>query len=313
MAESVLRQCRVCLLERPCRPGRRQCKDCATNARKARYDASTKHVTGRRRNYRQRAEIKGVLSGATSWVSCTQCSQMRLFKPRPDGKGGKGWRGFQCADCSRKYMAAYRAKEKAEGVTSGPCSGCGVVGEYRQGRRCADCVKGAAAAYQRSRRAVGKGKPVYQQAHSKICQRCNQRCRESGYWQGDTCPLCVKKTAKSDGKKRRAELREKMIQAGEWECHQCHQVQPVEDGGRGWNSQKCPACSRKYQRQRYHEKLKHNPEYRRKKLKRSRAYDRKRAAARKAEIRGAGGVSVGCQDTGARGMPENAPQGTTGA
>ena len=284
------RECGYCFESKPVSDkwrGRR-CPECARAARQDHYQRTGKHRPGRLRNYGQRAEIAGVLQGATSWVTCSACRQMRHYRPRPDGKG-VGWRSLVCPSCVSEYMAAYRAAKKDKGGKAGPCSKCGQEGEYRHGNRCASCVRKHHAEYMRSRRKAGKGGLVHILAHSKICGKCRQRCRESGQWDGDTCPNCRKSAAK----KGRQNLRARMVDAGEWRCTGCNQVQPVDDGGKGWSGQKCPGCqrahTREYQRRRYNEVLKHDKEFRAKKLQRSRAYEKRRTLRRPSSPAGGGG------------------------
>lgn len=49
-----------------------------------------------------------------------------------------------------------------------------------------------------------------------------------------------------------------MVKAREWQCSTCGQLQPVDDGGRGWAGEKCPPCQRvassAYQQKRYQQK-----------------------------------------------------------
>ena len=289
MIEAGIRECRICGLEKECRKGRRECKDCAREIRREHTHRSGKHIEGRQRNHRQRREIQGVLDGKNSWVTCSECRQMKRFQPTASGKG-KGWRSLVCPDCTAQYMAEWRAAKQAEWPRFGPCSKCGAEGEYANGLQCKACFRAHQNDYSQTRRKGGKdGWRVYLPAHSRICKRCRNRCRIAGFWRGETCPVCCQKDDKATAKRYRKELRERMVSAGEWTCSQCHQVQPVEDGAKGWLGQKCPPCSRAYQRQRYHQKLKHNPEYRRKKLAASRAYEQHRSLARKeAESGGAG-------------------------
>ena len=318
MSESVLRECRDCGLEKlyiadgkgaDAWKGRR-CPECAKAERKRQYDTSGKHVPGRQRNFRQHREIKGVLSGANFWVTCSACRQMKRYQPRPSGKGGIGWRGLQCADCSNAYARQYRAARQAEGPRSGPCSKCGQEGPLENGRQCKSCFRAHQAAYVQGRRGKGKdGWRVHLPAHSRRCKRCRNRCRVAGWWRGSLCPDCCQRDDRAGAKKYRQNLRAQMISAGEWLCSACKEIQPVEDGAKGWQSQKCPECAREYQRARYHEKLKHNPEYRARKLQRSRSYETRRALA----VQDAGNQdatrSSGGQDTGVREGAEIAPQG----
>ena len=85
---------------------------CLTVKRREWAERTRRHVPGRQRNYRQRAEIKGVLGGKGSWVTCSKCGIMKRYQPRPSGKGGKGgkgWKSLMCPSCTSEYMAAYRA------------------------------------------------------------------------------------------------------------------------------------------------------------------------------------------------------------
>ena len=262
------RQCRDCGLEKlwiadgkgADRWHGRRCPECARAERKRLYDASGKHVPGRQRKYRQHAEVNAVLNGTTAWVTCSRCKQMKLFKPNAKGDG-VGWRNLVCPDCSNQYVRQWKADKQAEGARSGVCSKCGQEGEYRQGKRCAGCVRAHNAAHLRTRRADGKTGRQYLPAHStRVCKACKNRCRVAGTWVDGNCPPCVKRTQKSN----RKELRQRMVKAGEWECSGCHQVQPVEDGGKGWQGQKCPPCHRAhvnaYQRKRY-QTLKDDPDF----------------------------------------------------
>lgn len=178
------RTCRDCGLEKlyiadgrgPDRWHGLRCPECANAERKRLYDASGKHVPGRKRFYRQRAEIAAVQDGNSHWVTCSQCMQMKRYQPKASGKGGVGWRSLKCPDCSNSYARQWKATYQKP--SSGICSECGAVGEYRQGNRCADCVRRHNAAYLRERRAAGKN---YVAAHSsKICRKCRQRCPVAG-------------------------------------------------------------------------------------------------------------------------------------
>ena len=310
MTQSVIRECRICGLEKPCRPGRRQCKDCDAAYRREWAERTRRHVPGRQRNYRQHAEIEGVLDGNNSWVTCSTCRQMKLYKPKANGKGGKGWKALQCADCTAAAAREFRAAKKEQPTSSGVCSKCGKTGPYENGRQCKPCFRSHGAAYQRTRRADGKGKPVEIPAHSRICGKCHNRCRIAGVWQGDTCPVCWKKAESIRAKKKRAELKSRMTSAGEWTCNECHAVKPVEDGAKGWQGQKCPECQRAKARARYHEVLKDNPEYKRKKKARHRRdYERRKfRAVQDAKNQGAT-RSTGGMDTKSPQTPEMPPQG----
>ena len=256
MADRVSRECRVCGLERECRKGRRVCVLCERIQQKHWIARTRRHVPGRRRNWRQHAEIKGVIDGKTSWVTCSKCKVMKLYRPRLDGKGGIGWRGLQCADCTAAAAREWRAAQKQQAPRSGPCSKCGVQGEYENGIQCKACFRAHAAAYMRQLRADGREAPKALPAHSRICGKCRNRCRVAGVWKGDTCPPCWKKAESIRAKKKRQDLKRRMVSAGEWECSECHQVKPVDEEATGWAGQKCPPCQRLRQRARYAQKRK---------------------------------------------------------
>ena len=295
MGETITRLCRTCGLEGECRPGRWQCKSCDALARKEWVERTGRHVTGRRRNWRQHAEVQGVENGKTSWVTCSTCGQLKRYRPRPSGTGGVGWKALQCPDCTATKAREWRAAQKAEEPRSGPCSKCGQEGPYENGNQCRACFRAHAAEYVKERRAEGKGKPVTIPAHSKICGKCKQRCRVAGEWRGDVCPLCWKKAESIRAKRKRKELKQRMVNAGEWRCRQCGQVQPVDRTAKGWQGQKCPPCSRARARARYHEVDKTNPDYQRKKKARHRRdYQRRLArAAQDADSGPSAGVSGG--------------------
>ena len=258
MAEWTLRECRTCGLEKPCPPNRRQCRDCNSAQHLEWSHRTGKHRPGRQAYYRQHAEIRGAKEGATSWVSCRKCGLMKLYRLRSDGKGGKGWKRLACPDCSNAAAREYTAKRKAEGVRSGLCSKCHQEKPYHNGRQCRECFNAQRNAY---RRATGKGKrqpmPTYTPGREpfKRCSGCRKSKLHTGQWSANQCPACVK----ASNKKSRAALRQRMIEAGEWECVTCHQVQTVEDGARGWMSAKCPECTREMDRARKRRKRESSP------------------------------------------------------
>ena len=288
MTEKVIRECRICGLEKECEPGRWQCTDCRVAANRQRNHATGRHKPGRQRNFRQHAEIQGVLDGKNSWVTCSKCETMKRYQPKANGKGGRGWKSLVCADCSNALMAEFRAARKAEGARSGVCSNCGAVGEFEDGLQCKACVRARGAAYLRERRAAGKGERVFFQAHSKVCRKCAQRCRVAGFWEGDICPPCVK----SRSKRNRLKLRARMIRAGEWQCSACQTIQPVDAKATGWAGQRCPPCHRaqanEYQRQRY-EELKKDKGFVESKRKRYREWYHRKKAEEQGDSRSSGG------------------------
>ena len=245
-AEGLVRECAYCGLEKLCLPKRRQCRDCATIARREYSHRTGEHVPGRKPHYRQLAEVKGVIDGVTSWVTCSKCRLLKPYHLRSDGKGAKGWRGLTCPDCSNAQARRYAAQAKENGPKSGPCSKCGAEGEYANGRQCGNCYRAQRNSYARQRREKGKGRrtdaPAYRpgQEPVKVCSGCRQRKAHVGKWIANRCPECVKES----NAKSRAKLKQRMVEAGKWECSECREIHPVDAHRTGWMAQRCPVCTR---------------------------------------------------------------------
>ena len=257
MAEWKVQECRTCGEVKPCRPNRRQCRDCNTIAKRDYMHRTKKSVPGRQSYHKQHREIAAIEVGHSAPVTCRQCGIMRWYFKLASGKG-RGWKKLRCPDCVNAAARAYTAKRRAEGVRSGPCSKCGKQGPFRDGRQCRQCYNAQRAAY---RRANGKGKrqptPTYSPGREpyKSCSGCRKRKLHTGKWIANRCPSCVK----AGNKKARAKLKARMIEAGAWQCQQCGETKAVEYGAKGWMSGKCPPCTRARDRARKRRKRKSSP------------------------------------------------------
>ena len=256
MAEWKVRECRTCGEVKPCPPNRRQCRDCNSVQHLEWAHKTGRHKHGRQAYYRQHREIEAIPVGESRPVTCRQCGIMKWYFKLPNGKG-RGWKRLTCPECSNAKARAYTAKRAAEGVRSGPCSKCGKEGPYHNGRQCKSCFNAQRAAYHRQRRADGKGRkpmPVYSPGREpyRSCSGCRERKLHIGAWSANRCPAC----AKASNRKSRAALKQRMVAAGEWTCHQCGEVKAVDEKATGWQAQTCPPCTRARDRARKRRKSK---------------------------------------------------------
>ena len=251
MAESTAtRVCKECEDEKPFIPSEwhgRLCRPCDVRLKRERNNARKKHTPGRRRNWRQRAEIAAVLTGNSSWVTCTSCGLMQTYRPKANGKGGRGWRNLKCPKCVSVKGKERREVLKAQPTRSGPCSVCGQEGEYREGRRCVNCVRQWRNAYMRGRNRALPVPPKYipNREEYKACGSCKKRkvYIDGRGWYGTTCGDCRKRFRRKAEANRKAKIAEWRATAAPVQCQKCGAVKLY---GKGWSYETCDTCTRAY-------------------------------------------------------------------